>query len=121
MFASWWTLAKLLFTPNRFGTTHEWLANRRSGMARPATMLAETDAPRDRPIETLDVRELGPPEPLRLTLESLADLTTETVLVQYNDRAPRFLYPKLEDRGYRYETVDDDDVVRTVVWTAVDE
>ncbi len=28
----------------------------------------------------------------------------ETVLIQCNDRAPQSCYPKLEDRGYSYET-----------------
>jgi len=68
--------------------------------------LERTDAPADRPVETLDdVRDLGPPEPLRQTLELLADLPDETVLVQRNDRAPQFLYPKLDDRGYAHETI----------------
>jgi len=75
----------------------------------------------DRQIETLDVSDLGPPEPLQRTLGLLPDLPTETVLVQRNDRAPQFLYPKLEDRGYRYETVDTDDAVFTVVWRDTDD
>ncbi|WP_200531524.1 DUF2249 domain-containing protein [Halorubrum sp. LN27] len=80
------------------------------------TALERTDAPADRPVETLDVRELGPPEPLRRTLELLADLPDETVLVQRNDRAPQFLYPKLDDRGYAHETVKADDAVVTAIW-----
>jgi uncharacterized protein (DUF2249 family) len=64
----------------------------------------------------LDARELPPPQPLQRTLERLAELESETVLVQLNDRAPQHLYPKLEERGYAYETVERDDVVRTVVW-----
>jgi TusA-related sulfurtransferase len=75
-----------------------------------------TDAPSDRPREDLDVRELGPPKPLTETLETLADLDPETVLVQANDRAPRHLYPKLADRSYEYETVTDDEVVLTTIW-----
>jgi hypothetical protein len=80
--------------------------------------LERTDAPTDRTVETLDVRELGPPEPLRRTLELLADLPDEAVLVQRNDRAPQFLYPKLDDRGYRHETVETDDAVVTAIWAA---
>lgn len=40
------------------------------------------------------------------------------MLVQRNDRVPRFLCPKLEDRGYAYETVDadGDDEAVTVIW-----
>ncbi|KDS90511.1 hypothetical protein FK85_13435 [Halorubrum saccharovorum] len=85
------------------------------------TALERTDAPADRPVETLDVRELGPPEPLRQTLELLADLPDETVLVQRNDRAPQFLYPKLDDRGYAHETVETDDAVVTAIWDEEDD
>ena len=42
----------------------------------------------------------------------------EAVLIQYNDRAPQFLFPKLEDRGYAHETIDRDDVVVTAIWRA---
>jgi hypothetical protein len=83
----------------------------------PAALLAETDAPTGAPIERLDVRDLGPPEPLRQTLETLADLD-DAVLVQENDRAPQHLYPKLDDRGYEYETVETDDATVTIIWTS---
>jgi uncharacterized protein (DUF2249 family) len=85
-------------------------------MPRETGIVAATNAPEDRPTERLDVRDLGPPNPLRRTLELLADLPDGTVLVQRNDRAPQFLYPKLDDRGYRYETVERADAVWTVVW-----
>lgn len=78
-------------------------------------LLAETDAPTDRPQETIDVRELPPPEPLRQTLERLAE-SDDAVLVQRNDRAPQHLYPKLADRGYEYDTVETDEAVVTVIW-----
>ncbi|WP_418284612.1 DUF2249 domain-containing protein [Halorubrum sp. DTA46] len=83
-------------------------------------VLQRTDAPTDRPAETLDVRDLGPPEPLRRTLELLESLPEEAVLVQRNDRAPQFLYPKLEDRGYAYDTVESetDGAVVTAIWNA---
>ncbi|MFP4625864.1 MAG: DUF2249 domain-containing protein [Natronomonas sp.] len=84
------------------------------------TSLRETDAPLDRPIEYLDVRELGPPEPLTVTLETLVDLDDETVLVQRNDRKPQFLYPRLQDRGYRFETVEGDSETVTVIWNEID-
>jgi hypothetical protein len=83
----------------------------------PAALAAEAGAPTDRPLEVLHVREAGPPAPLRETLERLADLPAETVLVQVNDRAPQHLYPRLEDRGYEYGTVEDGERVVTVVWT----
>ncbi|WP_276273894.1 DUF2249 domain-containing protein [Haloarcula litorea] len=78
--------------------------------------LPETNAPTDAPTERLDVRSLGPPKPLTETLETLATLDDDAVLVQYNDRAPQHLYPKLDDRGYAYETVETDDVTVTVIW-----
>jgi len=74
------------------------------------------DAPASRPRETLDVRNLGPPRPLSETLELLPKLDDETVLVQLNDRAPQHLYPKLDDRGYVYDTVELDDATVTAIW-----
>lgn len=79
------------------------------------SLLAETDAPADHRVEELDVRQLGPPKPLSETLERLTEVE-ETVLVQLNDRAPQHLYPKLDDRGYEYETVETDDATVTVIW-----
>ena len=69
----------------------------------------------DGPTEAVDVRDLGPPKPLQNTLERLVELDDDTVLVQINDRAPQHLYPKLDDRGYEYETVEVEDAVVTVV------
>lgn len=82
----------------------------------PETVVERTSAPADTAVETLDVRDLGPPAPLKNTLERLVSLDDDTVLVQYNDRAPQHLYPKLDDRGYEYETVEHDDATVTVVW-----
>jgi len=79
-------------------------------------VVAETGAPHEAPRETLDVRDLGPPKPLAKTLERLVDLGDEAVLVQLNDRAPRHLYPKLDDRGYEYATVERDGATVTTVW-----
>lgn len=72
-------------------------------------------APNDRPTEFLDARELPPPEPLRETLERVPDLG-EAVLLQLNDRTPKLLYPKLDDRGLEYDTVTVDAGVVTAVW-----
>jgi hypothetical protein len=44
--------------------------------------------------------------PARRTLELLPNLAAETLLVQMNDRTPQRLYPKLDDRGYDYATVE---------------
>jgi len=43
------------------------------------------------------------------------------VLVQRNDRAPQFLYPKLDDRGYAHETIEADGAVVTAIWMAGDD
>lgn len=83
-------------------------------------LLEASDAPTDRERVELDVRSLGPPKPLRKTLETSADLSGEELLVQYNDRTPQHLYPKLEDRGLTYETVESEDVTVTLVWRADD-
>lgn len=75
-----------------------------------------TAAPEGRPSELFDARDLPPPEPLSGTLERLAEYDDETVLVQLNDRSPKLLYPKLDDRGYEYDTKTVDEGVVTVVW-----
>lgn len=79
-----------------------------------ARILDESDAPA-RPTTELDVRNLGPPKPMAETLETLPDLDDE-VLVQFNDRAPQHLYPKLDDRGYAYETIEYDEATVTLIW-----
>jgi uncharacterized protein (DUF2249 family) len=66
-------------------------------------------------VETLDVRELPPPKPLQETLETLEKLGENAVLVQTNDRTPKHLFPRLEERGYAYESVGTDPV-RTAIW-----
>ena len=81
-----------------------------------ADYLAATAAPGGRPTEFIDARDLAPPGPLSRTLETLATLDDDAVLVQLNDRAPQLLYPKLDDRGYRYDTVEVDDGVVTAIW-----
>ncbi|MFT4923314.1 MAG: hypothetical protein ACI8XM_002540 [Haloarculaceae archaeon] len=78
----------------------------------------ELDLTEDVQTRHIDVRELGPPGPLTETLETLEDMGGDAVLVQVNDRAPKFLYPKLEDRGYDYETIDTEDAVVTAIWEA---
>jgi uncharacterized protein (DUF2249 family) len=85
-------------------------------MANTVSYLSRSTAPSDRPCETIDARELPPPQPLKNTLEQLADLGDSVVLVQLNDRRPQHLYPKLDERGYQYETLEDGDVVVTVIW-----
>jgi TusA-related sulfurtransferase len=85
---------------------------------RAADRVTETDAPAGRSVEVLDARELPPPRPLRDTLERLAELEEETVLVQVNDRVPRHLFPALAERGYAHDTVETETGVVTAVWRA---
>jgi TusA-related sulfurtransferase len=104
---------------NVFGGTVAGVAAEYTNMAATtdwAAELAATDAPTDRPRELLDVRTAGPPDPMVETLETLPELPAETLLVQVNDRAPQHLYPKLDDRGYRYATVERGDAVVTGIW-----
>lgn len=86
-------------------------------MNQPKEYLTQTSAPTGRPTEMMDVRDLPPPQPLRETLEELGDLDEKSILIQINDRAPQHLYPKLEDRGYAFETIENDTSLVTVIWT----
>lgn len=80
------------------------------------TDVLDIEAVPDRPqSETLDVRELPPPKPLQETMETLVDLGENAVLIQVNDRTPQHLFPKLEDRGFEFESVGDDPVY-TAIW-----
>ncbi|MHB9285985.1 DUF2249 domain-containing protein [Halobacteriales archaeon Cl-PHB] len=81
-----------------------------------STALDRLDLPANAPAERLDVADQGPPAPMKETLELLPDLSDDTILVQVNDRAPQHLYPKLEDRGYEYDTHSTDEVVVTAIW-----
>ena len=63
----------------------------------------ETPAPQPEGVVVLDVRDLEPPEPMVRTLAALEDLPPDGTLVQINARVPRFLLPRLQERGYRYE------------------
>lgn len=57
----------------------------------------------------LDNRGLEPPEPMIRTFGALNELPDGQVLEIHNDRRPMFLYPHLEERGFHYQTVDQDD------------
>jgi hypothetical protein len=112
--------------PNAFGGSHSPTRVHTPNMATPTTdaddlpvaqWRSALDGPTDRPFELFDARELPPPEPLAGTLERLAAMDDGAVLVQLNDREPTFLYPKLDDRGYEYDTAAMDEGVVTVVWS----
>ncbi len=70
----------------------------------------------DGDVIVLDVRELEPPEPMQRTLEALATLPRGKTLVQLNVRVPKFLLPKLEERGFSYEIREQsEDLVRIFI------
>ncbi len=52
----------------------------------------------------LDVRGLEPPQPMLRVLEEVERLAPGAELEVRHDRRPLFLYPQLEDRGFRHET-----------------
>lgn len=65
----------------------------------------------------VDARGLEPPQPLQRILEALAGLPQGAALRARTDRRPMLLYPKLEERGYRYETREaDDGGFETRIW-----
>lgn len=72
--------------------------------------------PTDREVVIVDVRELPPPEPLTETMDALTDLGEDELVVQVNDRVPQHLFPRLEDRGIEYESVETDDGALTALW-----
>lgn len=81
-----------------------------------AALLEDMSSPADCTTQTLDVRDLPPPEPLKETLERATELDETSVLVQLSDRVPQHLYPRLDDRGYAYDTVETDSLVVTAIW-----
>lgn len=71
---------------------------------------------RHRTREFLDARDLPPPQPLQRTLERLVDIDTDSAFVQLNDRVPQMLFPKLEQRGFEYESAETAEGIQTVIW-----
>jgi hypothetical protein len=63
------------------------------------------------------VRDLPPPEPLKRTLETLAELGDDGVRLQVNDGVPRHLFPRLDKRGVAYDVVEREDRVVAAIWT----
>lgn len=65
----------------------------------------------------VDARGLEPPQPMMKILEALAGLGPGGDLLALTDRPPRFLYAKLDDRGYRYATEETKDGwCKTRIW-----
>ncbi len=64
----------------------------------------------------LDVKGLEPPQPMALILETIAKLDPSKTLVVLHERVPVFLYAKLDERGYKYETQEiDEHNVRLII------
>ena len=53
---------------------------------------------------TLDLRNLEPPLPMVRVLEAIETLAAGDTLEVLLERHPRFLYPRLEARGFTHET-----------------
>lgn len=60
---------------------------------------AAAEAPR-----VVDARGLEPPQPMARILEALPTIEAGGQLLAMTDRRPMLLYPKLEDRGFKYST-----------------
>jgi len=57
----------------------------------------------------LDNRGLEPPQPLMNTLEALEQIAVGEQVTIINDRRPMFLYAELDEKGYTYETKEQED------------
>ncbi len=71
----------------------------------------------------IDVRGLEPPQPMVAILRLLDSGAAGSTVIAHLDREPIFLYPELDERGWRHEVVpgggggsdrDDEVVVRLV-------
>ncbi|MDP5273021.1 DUF2249 domain-containing protein [Chengkuizengella axinellae] len=54
-------------------------------------------------------RGLEPPQPMVRILQALEELKDGEELIAINDRQPMFLYAELNERGFDYETISQDD------------
>lgn len=65
----------------------------------------------------LDVRRLEPPWPMVRVLEAIERLEPGGRLEVIHDRRPLFLYPQLDERGFRHTTDEPEPgVVRIAIW-----
>jgi uncharacterized protein (DUF2249 family) len=65
----------------------------------------------------LDVRGLEPPLPMLRVLEAIDALAPGQHLEVLHDRRPVFLYPQLEERGFRHTTDEPEPgLVRIAIW-----
>jgi uncharacterized protein (DUF2249 family) len=74
-------------------------------------------APRDRRTVRLDVRGAEPPWPMVRVLEAMERLDPGDRLEVFHDRRPLFLYPQIDDRGFRHATDElEPGLIRIVIW-----
>jgi uncharacterized protein (DUF2249 family) len=69
-----------------------------------ASAPAPSAARMDAPDTALDVRGLEPPLPMVRILERLDALPPGGTLTVLHERRPTFLYPQLDERGFRHQT-----------------
>jgi uncharacterized protein (DUF2249 family) len=90
-----------------------------SAPARPAPP-ASVDGPPGgggRGVSRLDVRGMEPPWPMVRILETVDRLGPGDCLEVLHDRRPLFLYPQLDERGFRHQTDEPEPgLVRIAVW-----
>jgi len=80
---------------------------------------ASSEAPAADDRGVLDVRGLEPPQPMLRVLEAIERLGPGAMLEVHHDRRPMFLYPQLDDRGFRHETDEPEPgLVRILIWKA---
>ena len=85
--------------------------------ADPAIVEPSRRATPSRGSRVLDVRGLEPPQPMVRVLEEIETLGPGARLEVHHDRRPLFLYPQLEDRGFRHETDEPEPgLVRILIW-----
>lgn len=77
-----------------------------SAPAPAASMAAESDdvANWPAPSQVRDMRDMLPPDPLVITLETVEGMAVGEVMEGCYDRDPLLLYPELDARGYPYHT-----------------
>ncbi len=68
-------------------------------------------------ILVVDARGLEPPQPMAKILETLPKIEAGGEILARTDRRPMLLYPKLEDRGFKYRTTETaDGWFETRIW-----
>ncbi|MBT5192059.1 MAG: DUF2249 domain-containing protein [Rhodospirillaceae bacterium] len=64
----------------------------------------------------IDVRGLGPPQPM-VQILTLLQITTDSEVIVHHDREPIYLYPELAERGWNHEVIPGEDgEVRLRLW-----